>query len=257
LLASLHFRHGAILDPVRRTLAYRLMLASIAGWLGAWFLLPFSFLPIPATHGFFVPGAIFGVLVMVPMLDAPGRHPLRAATLVWAATVAYAMMWFAGMVIIEVLDTYASQLFGERDWSPLFSEDAILLSLLGGPAGIVFGVIVSLAMSRVLNLHLARIHWFLIAILSGICGTAYAGVVTEFWPEWLDALDRHTFDGFPVFLTHIFWYILLGAIFDRGRQQTMTPTVNTDYGLLGALILLSLLVGWSLGLENYPYEWLR
>lgn len=254
LLAGLHFRHGNILAVIRQKLTYRLMLASIAGWLSAWFLLPFAFFPIPETRGFFVPGAIFGVLVMAPMLDHLRRHPLRAAILIWAAIVAYAMMWFAGMVIIEVIETCGA-LFDERDWSPKFSEEAILLPILGGVAGIVFGMTVSVAMSRVLNLHIARIHWLLIVILSGAFGTAYASVVTEFGPEWLKILEGYTFDDSPVFLTHILWYMALGAVFDRGGQQPLSPVAITDYVLLGVLMLLSTLVGWSLGFEHYPYEW--
>jgi hypothetical protein len=254
-LAGLHFRHGSILDSIRHTLTYRLILASIAGWLSAWFLLPFSFFPIPETRGYFIPGAIFGALVMAPMLDDPRRHRLRAAILVWAATVAYAMMWFAGMVIIEIIEAYGPQLFNEHDGSPLLGEEAFVVSILGGTTGILFGVIVSVAMSWVLNLHFARIHWFVIIIPSAIYGTAYTAAVTEFWPEWLQILDRHAFAGSSIFLTHVLWYVTLGAVFNRGSREPLKAIAMADYVLLGGLILLSALVGWSLGLENYPYEW--
>ena len=256
-LAGVYFRHASVLGPTRQTLTYRLALASIAGWLSAWFLLPFSFLPIPETRGFFVPGALFGLLVMVPMLEDPVRHWFRATILVWAAAVAYAAMWLAAMVNIEVVEAYWPKLLDGTYWSPMFSEEAINVLILGGPAGIVFGIIASVPMSRVLVLRLKRAHWLLIIILSGACGTIYAGAVTDSWPEWIDSLERYTFADSFIFLAHILWYVLLGAVFSLGKSRPLAPTGHVDHALLGSLALLTILVVWSMGFENYPYEWFR
>ena len=108
LLVGIRIRHGSILRPIRERLSYRLLLAAVAGWLAALFLHPFgTWGPFPEYfRDFFIPGTIFGVLVIVAMLDDPVRHLLRVAILVWAATIAHAAIWFTGLSVMDVWDTY-------------------------------------------------------------------------------------------------------------------------------------------------------
>ena len=235
-------RHGGILRPIRERLLYRLLLASIAGWLGAWFLLPFSWLPVPETRGFFVPGAIFGVVVMVTMLDDPVRHPLRAATLVWAATIAHAALWVTGFTVygvlevlenLEVLDAYLPQM-SLPQW--------IGSVIWGGPPGVVFGLIVSIAMSRILNLQFGRSIWFLIVIISGASGSIYVSTLLDDWSN----LEGLMFNEAPIFFAYIIWYVATSAVFNLGKTQPVTSMTKLDFILFGVLVLLTTYVGLEL-----------
>lgn len=235
LLLGIHIQHGSILRPIRQKLLYRLLLASIAGWLGTWFLLPFGWFSIPdKTSSFFVPGTILGVLVMLPMLDHPERHLLRAAVLVWAATVAHAAIWFTGFSVFDVLETYDLL-------PPAPDSDISVWIIFGVPVGVVYGAIVYVAMSRVLNLQFDGRGWFIAMIISMVCGTLYVGIWSDYpsnlWNEWKEVLESATFSDSPMFFAYILWYAATAAVFDLGRQQPQSPVTKYDVGLLGGLVL--------------------
>jgi hypothetical protein len=226
-------RHGGIFRPIRERLLYRLLLAAVAGWLSAWFLLPFHLFPIPEVRGFFVPGTIFGVLVMVSMLDDSARHFVRAALLVWAATIAHAAIWVTGFAIYDVADTYGQQ----------WNHEARILLLLWAPPGVVFGIIVTAAMSRILNLRFGRAIWFSNVVISGACGIIYVFAVTADWPAWVETLEVLTFDDSPVFFTYVLWYAATAAVFNLGKAQPLAPVTKLDFVFAGGLILITSYVG--------------
>lgn len=227
-LVGVRLRHRSVARPIRLRLTHRLLLASIAGWLAAWFLLPFGFFRIPETGGFFIPGTFFGFMVMVPMLNHPIRRLFRAAILVWAATIAHAAIWFTGFTIFGVADTY-----GDEFWLLIYVVP-----------GLVFGAIVSVAMSRILNLRFERSIWFSIAIISVACGSAYVFAVLGEWPYWIESIEYLTFDDVPVFLIYVLWYVVSAAVFNLGKPQPAAPVTNTDFVLLGGLVLGTVLIGW-------------
>ena len=230
-LVSIRIQHGSIFHPIREKLLYRLILASIAGWLGAWFILPFGFFAVPEKAlGFIVPGAFFGVLVMLPMLENPEKHPLRVAVLAWAATVAHVAIWVTGSLIYVVL--------GEYD--PLQHVEWAFFMILGTSVGVVFGVIVCVAMSRILNLRFDRGGWFIAIIISAVCGTIYVGGVFG-WPEWVGNLRHFTFSDSPMFFAYILWYAATAAVFDLGKPQPQSSIKIYDFGLLGGLVLITIL----------------
>lgn len=214
LLVGIRVQHGSIFRPIREKLLYRLLLASIAGWLGAWF---FS----QETLGLFMPGTLFGVLVMLPMLGHPQRHPLRVAVLVWAATIAHVAIWVTGVSLYGVMSGY----------EPM---------ILGAPAGVAFGVIVFVAMSRILNLRFDRPVWIIAIIISAICGTIYAGVMIDDWLGWVRNLEYFNFEESPIFPAYILWYAATAAVFDLGKPQPQSPIRNYDFGLLVGLVLLTI-----------------
>ena len=257
LVVGIYIRHGGILRPLRRKLVYRLTLACIAGWLSASFISPFPVLPVPETSGFFIPGTIFGALVMAPLSNDPRRHPFRVAILVWAATVAYATVWLFGMFVIEVWEKYFPQMASDLAEGPDFLAGAVLSSIVGGPPGITFGVIVGTAMSLALGLRFERSCWLLILIISAICGTIYAGIVLGVWREWVEPVEIHTFRDSAVFLVHIIWYMGLGTAFNLRKPQLLPPSASINHVLLACLCLLTILTCWSLGFQHYPYEWFR
>ena len=231
LLVGIRIQHGSIFRPIRKKLLYRLILASIAGWLGAWFILPLGLFSVPEKAlGFFVPGTLFGVLVMLPMLDHPHRHLFRVAVLAWAATIAHVAIWVTGFLVYGVL--------GEYD--PLQLAEWIFLMILGASVGVVFGVIVFVAMSRTLNLRFDRRGWFIAIIISAVGGTIYVGALFN-WPEWVGNLEHFTFSDSPMFFAYIFWYAATAAVFDLGKPQTRSSTKIYDFGLLGGLVLITIL----------------
>lgn len=230
LLVGIRIQHSSIFRPIREKLLYRLLLASIAGWLGAWFFLPNSWGIPDKTLSLFVPGALFGVLVMLPMLAHPERHPLRVALLAWAATVAHVAIWVTGSLIYVVL--------GEYD--PLQHVEWAFFMILGTSVGVVFGVIVCVAMSRILNLRFDRGGWFIAIIISAVCGTIYVGGVFG-WPEWVGNLRHFTFSDSPMFFAYILWYAATAAVFDLGKPQPQSSIKIYDFGLLGGLVLITIL----------------
>ena len=227
LLVGIRIQHGSIFRPIREKLLYRLLLASIAGWLGAWFFLPNSWGIPDKTLSLFVPGALFGVLVMLPMLDHPERHPLRVALLAWAATVAHAAIWVTGSLVFGVLSEYDPL----HDWA--------FLMILGASVGVVFGMIVYVAMSHILNLRFDRRGWFIAIIISVVCGTIYVGGVFG-WPEWVKNFESFTFSDFLMFFAYILWYAATAVIVDLGKPQPQSSITKYDFGLLGGLVLLTI-----------------
>jgi len=238
LLVGIHVHHGSIFRPIREKLLYRLLLASIAGWLGAWFLLPLGMLSVPnKTLGFFVPGTLFGVLVMLPMLDHPEKHPLRATVLVWAATLAHAAIWITGFSVFYVVDAYDLPL----------EPDIVGHMVLGIPVGVVFGVIVFVAMSRILNLRFDRRGWFIAIIISAVCGMIYVDAVLG-GLEWVENLESLTFSKSPMFFAYILWYAATAAVFNLGKPQPQSPITKYDIVLLGGFPLLTILELFFAGL---------
>lgn len=245
LLVGTRVHHGSIFRPIREKLLYRLLLASIAGWLGAWVLLPFGWVPVPEKAlSFFVPGTLFGVLVMLPVLNHLERHLLQAAGLVWAATVAHAAIWSTGLLVYGVVvDAGVLDAFD----LPRHIEDIILPMVLGIPMGVVFGVIVFVAMSRILNLRFDRRGWFIAIIISAVCGAIYVGTLFD-WPEWTESLESFTFSDSPMFFAYILWYAATAAVFDLGKPQPHSPITKYDLGLLGGLVLLTIWFLWQFNL---------
>lgn len=255
LLAFIKLRHGQLLDPIRQRSIYRLLLAAVAGWFSAWFLLPFSFLPVPESRGFFVPGMLFGALVILPALESPQKHPARAAIAVWVGAVGYAVIWFLGMVIVEVLDNLAPSFPSDPDEGSGVIDYLSAPVIIGVPPFLVFGAIIGLAACRLRGARLTRNGWISVLALSAICGTAYAGVVLSVWDAWIDAFERFTFDNAAIFLVHIAWYAVFATIIDLKGAESTPPMTRADKVYLSTLAVLTVLVVWSLGLENYPYEW--
>jgi len=160
---------------------------------------------------------------MLPMLDYPERHPLRATVLVWAATVAHAAIWVVGVSVYFALDAYGLL---------RHIEDIILSMVLGIPMGVVFGVIVFVAMSRILNLHFDRRGWFIVIIISAVCGTIYLGAPFN----WLINVSQSY-----MFFSYILWYAATAAVFNLGKPQPQSSITKCDIVLLGGLVLLTIL----------------
>jgi hypothetical protein len=255
LLLVVRLRYGSILQPIRQKLTLRVLLASISGWLGAWFILPFSFFPIPEAHGFFVPGALFGALVMVPALGSSAKEPVQGVLYIWAATVAYAMMWLTGMLVPEMFEPAVSHLFGTSDEIAVAYEGTFYATLIGMPAGIVFSGVVGAAIFLGPGYRLNARRWFLLIALGAICGALYAGVVIDAWPEWSEALEHYTFEDSPIYLVQVLWYASFGVFLNECRHETAPPNHQANFLLISFLVLLTILAGWSLGLDHYPYEW--
>lgn len=217
LLVGIRIQHGSIFRPIRENLLYRLFLATIAGWVGAC-VLWFSVLE---PLGIFVPGLLFGVLVMLPMLDHPERHPFRVVVLAWAAMIAHAAIWFTGILLIDMVG-----------YEPI---------KVGAPAGVVFGVIVFLAISRILNLRFNRPVWFIAILISMICGTIYAGIILEDWFGWVSNFKYFNLEDSPIFFIYILWYAATAAVFHLGKPYPRSPITKYDFSLLGGLVLITIL----------------
>jgi hypothetical protein len=231
LSVGIRIRHGSIFRPIREKLLYRLMLASIAGWLSAWFILPLGFFGVPVkTLGFIMPGTFFGVLVMLSMLEHPEKHPLRGVVLVWAATVAHVAIWVTGFSVYSVTLIDALQ---DVEW-------AYFLMILGSSVGVIFGVIVFIAMSRIFNLRFDRRGWFIAIFISAVGGTIYVGALFG-WPEWVRNLERFTFSDSPMFFAYILWYVATAAVFDLGKPQPQSSMKVYDLRFLGGLVLITIL----------------
>lgn len=232
LLIGIRVQHGSILRPVREKLLYRLILASIAGWLGAWFILPFDIFGFPEKAlGFIVPGAFFGVLVMLPMLEHLVERPLRVAVLAWAATAAHVAIWVTGSSAFLVLSEY----------DPLQHVEWAFLMIVGASAGVPFGVIVFVAMFRILNLRFDWPVWIIAILISAICGTIYVGVVIDDWLGWVRNLEYFNFANSPIFLAYILWYAATAVVFDLGKPQLQSSIKIYDFVLLGGLVLITIL----------------
>ena len=255
-LVAVRFRDGSIVRPIRERRLYRVVLALISGWLSAWFLLPFDFIfPIPETRGFFVPGAIFGALVAAPVLNSPARRPLLVALMVWIGAVAYALIWLSGMLAVELISRFISQIGANLEDLSEGVEGSIEAVLVGALPGMVFGILVNLGLSNASGRRSDWRTWLSIVAISGICGVALASVVLDVWSESFDLVERYTFEDSPIFLVHALWYAVFALTVDRYSQRSIRGNASVSPWFLGTLLSLTILVVWSLGLEHYPYEW--
>lgn len=217
-----------MLPPLKEHLAYRLVLAGAAGCLAAWVYLPEDFFTGPHdVLGWYLPGTVFGLLVLLPLLENPVRHWCRSAVLLCAATIAHLAMWTTGFLMFFVLDGVQ-----------LVESDTGLTVVLGGPSGLVFGVIVALAATRTHGIRFDRYNWIAVALLSGLGGTIFAGIILGQWEFLRDILHLSIISRFDVYAAYMVLYLVYAMVFTLGKQQPLAKPTRVDMVLLGGLILL-------------------
>lgn len=183
--------------------------------------------------GWYVPGTVFGLLVLVPLVEHPLRYWRRSAILLIAATIAHQAMWTTGFSMLQVLDQLQ-----------LVVSERGLVVVLGAPSGVVFGVIATLATARTLAIRFSWHSWVVIALLSGLGGTFFAGTILYQWEFFGDVLSASGARALNVCLAYTGLFLIYAIIFALGKQQTPRQPTGVDRVLLGALVLLAPLL-WT------------
>jgi len=229
LSSSNYYPVDNMLPPLKEHLAYRLVLAGVAGCLAAWVYLPEGFFQGPHDIlGWYLPGTVFGLLVLLPLLKDPVRHWFRSAILLCAATVAHLAMWTTGFSMFYVLDGLQ-----------LVESDTGLTVVLGGSSGLVFGVIVALATTRTLDIRFVWYNWIAVALLSGLGGSIFAGIIMNQWEFLRDILHISVISRFDVYVAYMILYLVYAMVFTIGKQQPLAKPKRVDMVLLGGLVLLT------------------
>lgn len=218
-------------------LAYRLGLTGVAGWLAAWAYLPEGVFSGPHdTISFYLPGTVFGLLVLVPLLEDPARHWVRSAILLCTATLAHWALWATGFAMYGVLENVQLE-------ESILETGAIIV--LGGPAGLVFGLMVTLAAARTMNIQFEWYNWIAVALLSCLSGTLYAGILLDQWKFLEDMLFISVINDFNVHVAYMVSYLVYAMVFTLGKQRPLAKPTKLDMILVGGLVLLtSLSVAW-------------
>ena len=219
----------------------RLALAAISGWLAAWVLLPEDWLPHPQDiFAWYLPGTLFGLFVLVPLIDNPIRHWARSMFLLLVASYSHWAMWFVGLTAEEYADYLDLHGYATHETAYL---------IIGALAGIVFGLINSVAVARVARIRFARSSWGAICLVSCMGGALFAAVLLRLFGLIEPSQANFVVESLNVYLAYVVFFLPFAAILGLGERRAIGKVERTDLVLFVVFMLLMLLSTiWSLSI---------
>lgn len=124
-------------------------------------------------------------------------------------------MWVVGFAAYRIVSaTLQPDLYPDR-WP-------ISLVIIGGPAVVTFGVIVTITAARVIGLRFKKSHWIGLVFASVLIGFLYALIVPRIGSaffDWPGRIRDLLIEDSSIFLVYVIWFALLATILSLGEQR--------------------------------------